>query len=146
MLGLIFSIVESNQVWPQRLQGLWAVFPLSLKSLSAADSHVNYCFPQSRINPALPQSPAWMLDPPHPFLSRQDKHPKHFALESREKAAEGALLSPGYQGLTAQSFNQKLLKSVGKSFSSLSPVSINGQNWCLTEIISTCFPFDCWAG
>lgn len=61
-----------------------------------------------------------------------------FALESLEGAG-GALLSPGHRGLTAQSFDQSLLKSVGKSFSSLSPVSINEQNWCFTEIIATCF-------
>lgn len=87
-----------------------------------------------------------------PFLSGQGHgHHKHRATQPllqshRGEAAGGALLGPGNRGLTAQSFDPNLWKSVAKSFSSLLPVSVNGQNWCFTEKIATCFLFDCWAG
>lgn len=57
-----------------------------------------------------------------------------------EEAAVGAPLGSGDKGLTAQSFDQNLLKSVAKSFRSLSPVSVNGPNWRFTEKIQLVFP------
>lgn len=54
---------------------------------------------------------------------------------TEEKAAGRDLLGPENRGLTAQPFDQNLLKSVAKSFSPLSPVSINEQSWHFTEKI-----------
>lgn len=59
---------------------------------------------------------------------------------TEEKAAGRDLLGPENRGLTAQPFDQNLLKSVAKSFSPLSPVSINEQSWHFTEKIWLVFP------
>lgn len=87
-----------------------------------------------------------------PFLSSQaasvrDTETNLLFRVAQEKAV-GCSAQPRKQSVKLPSLLTKSLsKSVAKSFSLLSPVSINGQNWHFPgKKKSTCFLFDYWAG
>lgn len=127
------------------LQGLWGFFSRGLKSFSAADSHVNYCFPQSRINIApaclavtqvfyLPGRPEYAGRPLcnlGPFLSSQgsERHEHRnqpcFAFESLGQRLLGCSARPRKQRANCPGLiDQNLLKSVAKGFNLLSPSAL----------------------